>query len=374
MMFKKIICLGLGLLPMAIFAQYAFTIRGYGGSYKNGDSIFLSYKQGGKHFTDSTVVRNNGFRFAGKSSTISKGYLCRNDNPRTAMLLKDAFDIYIEKGNIVLKSTDTLNNSILSGTRLNNDQAQLVAALKPVTTEGRKIKDIEEFTPEELLDTALVRRTTERSAALYHEGIAVRLKFINMHLNSYVSLVNLASIARISAYLPDVEERFEKFSPALKSLPEGEDILRRINEGHKTFIGMKAKEFTQPDENGQQVSLSDYRGKYLLIDFWASWCSPCRAENPNLIDVYNKYRDKNFTILSISIDIQRDRQKWLNAIKADQLPWKQVSDLKDKNQAAALYGVTTIPANVLLDPEGKIIAKDVKGKELQEALSRLFQD
>ncbi|WP_255155887.1 TlpA disulfide reductase family protein [Ferruginibacter sp. HRS2-29] len=372
-MLKKIICFGLGLLPMAIFAQHSFTIRGYGGSYKNGDSIFLSFKQGGKHITDSTVVKNNIFRFTGKFNTISKGYVCRNDNPRTAMLLKDAFDIYIEKGNIILQSADTLNNSVVSGTPLNNDQAKLIAALKPVMTESRNIKDIEEFTPEELKDTALVRQTTERSAALYREGILVRLKFINRHLNSYVSLANLAPIAKTSAFLPQVEEVFFRLPSRLRSLPEGNDILRRINEGHKTFIGMKARDFTQPDVNGRPVNLADFRGKYLLVDFWASWCSPCRAENPNLIDAYNKYRDKNFTILSISIDSRKDRQKWINAINTDKLPWAQVSDLQEKNQAAALYGITTIPANILLDPDGKIIAKDVKGKELQDTLARLFQ-
>jgi len=135
---------------------------------------------------------------------------------------------------------------------------------------------------------------------------------------------------------------------------------------------MTAKDFKQPNVNGKEISLSDYKGKYVLIDFWASWCLPCREENKNVKWVYEQYRSKGFTVLGISIDILADKQKWLNAIKEDQLTWPQVSDLKKENEAAKLYGITTIPSNVLIDTNGKIIGKDLKGKDLKDALVALF--
>lgn len=371
---KISVALFLGFISFTTYAQPVFTITGYGELFKEGDSIFLSYRQGDEYILDSTVVQNKAFRFKRTFQTISRGYVCRNDNPRTAAILRDAFDVYIEPGNMKLVSADTLQNSLVSGTPLNNDQAALFAALKPIRDQSRGLKDLEDFTPEELSDTALVRFTKEKWLSLHEERILAELHFINRHLNSYVSLVNLTRIARASKFLPVVEKSFQGMSPRLKALPEGKDIARRIAEGKKIAVGMMAKDFIQPDTNGNLIQLSDLRGKYVLVDFWASWCLPCRAENPNLIATYEKYRAKNFTILSISIDVQKDRDKWLTAIKTDKLPWTQASDLKKENEAAKLYGITTIPANVLIDPDGKVIAKDLKGKDLGNKLAALFGD
>jgi peroxiredoxin len=126
-------------------------------------------------------------------------------------------------------------------------------------------------------------------------------------------------------------------------------------------------EFKQNDVNGKLVSLSSFRGKYLLVDFWASWCGPCRAENPNVVKAYNQYKDKNFTILSVSLD--QDKSKWLEAIKKDGLTWTHVSDLKYWNNAVAVqFGIQSIPASFILDPNGKIIAKDLRGDALDSFL------
>lgn len=373
-MLRKTFAIIFLLLPLATFAQSLFTIKGYGAGYKDGDSLFLSYKEGSKLFLDSTVVQNHTFSFHGNIKITSRGYICRNDNPARAALLKDAIDIYLQPGNISLKSNDTLSNSLLSGTPLNNDQAQLYAALKPIRDENKAIKDIDNFTSEELKDTILVKQTKENAQASYYKRIQIELQFANSHLNSYVSLVNLARIAKTTKFLPDVERIFTILSPTLKMLPEGKDISRRLSEGSKIYAGMIAKDFVQPDANGRLTRLSDFKGKYVLVDFWASWCTPCREENPNLIYAYQKYQNKNFSILSISIDRLKDKKKWIQAVKEDKLPWKQVSDLKTENTAAKLYGITSIPANVLIDPNGKILAKDLKGKELLDKLASLFQN
>jgi peroxiredoxin len=139
----------------------------------------------------------------------------------------------------------------------------------------------------------------------------------------------------------------------------------------KIAVGNMAPDFTLPDTEGKPISLSSFKGKYVLVDFWASWCGPCRGENPNVVANYNKYKTKNFTVLGVSLD--EDKTKWLTAIKTDNLAWKHVSDLKFWNNAAAqLYGVQSIPFNVLLDQSGKIIATDLRdedlGKKLEEVL------
>ncbi len=140
-----------------------------------------------------------------------------------------------------------------------------------------------------------------------------------------------------------------------------------------TIIGATPPDFTQNDPDGKPISLSNFRGKYLLIDFWASWCAPCRAENPNVVKAYAKYHEKGFEILGVSLDNERGRENWLNAIKKDGLAWTQVSDLKYwNNEVARKYGISSIPQNFLLDPTGKIVGKNLRGETLSKKLEEIF--
>ena len=140
---------------------------------------------------------------------------------------------------------------------------------------------------------------------------------------------------------------------------------------NKPTIGNLAPDFTMNDTDGKPFSLSQLKGKYVLVDFWASWCGPCRGENPNVVIAYNKFKNKNFTVLGVSLD--ENKAAWLKAIKDDKLEWKQVSDLKQWNSAAVgLYGFDGIPYNVLIDPQGKIIGTELRGEDLEKKLGELL--
>lgn len=202
---------------------------------------------------------------------------------------------------------------------------------------------------------------------------AERLKgFIKANPASF-SAVYLLSNAAPGLELSEAEGLFASLSPTYKETKSGESIAKGIEARKITAIGKIAPDFTQPDTLGLPVSLSSLRGQYVLIDFWASWCGPCRAENPNLVKTFHRFKDKGFTVLGVSLDQPGKREAWMGAIHKDNLAWTQVSDLKFwENEAAQLYGVRGIPASVLLDKEGKIIAKDLRGTELDKKLEEVL--
>jgi peroxiredoxin len=170
----------------------------------------------------------------------------------------------------------------------------------------------------------------------------------------------------------DVEKVYGLLDENVKKTYYGKKLAELSTQMKSTVVGAMAPDFSLSDVNGKMVTLSSFKGKYTLVDFWASWCGPCRAENPNVVAAYNKFHNKGFEILAVSLDEQKD--KWMQAIEKDNLTWTQVSDLKGwQSDVAAKYGVQSIPSNFILDKEGKIIAKNLRGEELENMLNQIIK-
>lgn len=196
-------------------------------------------------------------------------------------------------------------------------------------------------------------------------------KFVAAKRSSYVSPFLLWVTAPVSDNPVLMEKRFNMLDENIRNSQIGKSLAQNIAYSKVGAVGTDAIDFTQNDVSGKPVKLSSFKGKYVLVDFWASWCKPCRAENPNVVKVYNKFKNKNFTILSVSLDQQK--AAWVKAIQADHLTWNHVSDLQQWNNAVAqLYHIQSIPGNFLVDPNGKIIAKDLRGEDLEKKLCEVF--
>lgn len=197
--------------------------------------------------------------------------------------------------------------------------------------------------------------------------------YISRHTSSFVSPFVLFVTTQFYEDPMLLEQRFNRLDAAVRATPTSVSLKNYIDYNKVGAVGTPAVDFTQPDTTGVPVSLSSFKGKYVLVDFWASWCGPCRMENPNVVASFNKFKEKNFTVLGVSLDRPGQKDNWLAAIHKDNLTWTHVSDLQFWNNAAAkLYRVQGIPFNILIDPQGKIIGKNLRGSDLDHKLCEVL--
>lgn len=278
---------------------------------------------------------------------------------------------FVEKGNIEVKGhANALGDIQINGGKIQQEWNILEKDRKVLRAEIRDLS--RKFT---LANNALdlpARSIVENQMDQVNAKInAIGKAFIVNNPKSYVSLSEIRNLQYSNPEYQDYATLYDKLDPSLKKTKIALEIENTLELLKRSAIGQKMKDFTQNDPSGKPINLSSFRGKYVLVDFWAAWCGPCREENPNVLKVYQQFSDKAFAILGVSLD--SSEEKWKKAIEADKLPWTQVSDLKGwRNEVSVYFGIRAIPANFLIDPNGTIIAKNLMGEDLDNKIKELL--
>ncbi|PTT00069.1 alkyl hydroperoxide reductase [Pedobacter sp. HMWF019] len=370
---KKTIIFLLAALPFGVLAQEQnFTIQG---SVKDINvpvaKAYVLYKfEGyGDYHRDSAMVVKGKFTIKGKIPYAMKGtvFISPSNRVQEFPYRLDQKDIYLENG-IIKISADSLKTATVTSTKLNADFHKLTQLLAPFLKEE---EDLHVAERNAWGKDAKLAEIKEMRADMTNRKLAMEEAFVKSHLNSLVALDILPEAIDPAYNLAKAKTVFQKFSPGLRASVGG----KRYEKSFAIAIGVQAPDFSSKTVEGEEISLSSYRGKYVLIDFWASWCMPCRAQNPGLVKTYNKYKDQNFKVLGVSLDAgKKGKEMWLKAIAMDHLPWDQVSDLTGgfNSSYSQLYQITAVPTNFLIDPSGKIIGKNLHGEELEAKLAEIY--
>jgi len=371
---KKLLVFVFACLPVILLAQTGrYTVEGSVGSYNAPAKVYLQYRVKGKTNTDSLTLKSGKFQFSGEVGTLPVvAYLMVNPKG-SGPNYHDYKQIYLEPGIIKVNTSDLFANATVEGPKTNTDNQRFQLAYKPINDAQKVIDDKEKAaTPEERNSAEFMKADKAAQKELDARELAMNKKFIRENPDSYISLNALETITYSSDY-SDIAPLFNGLSATIKESEPGKKFAERLPALKAVALGAVAPEFAEADTSGKMVNLSSFRGKYVLIDFWASWCGPCRHENPNVVKAFNRFKNQKFTIVGVSLDRPGAKDKWLAAIHKDGLAWTQVSDLKFWNsRVAGMYAVRGIPQNFLLDPDGKIIAKNLRGDDLEAKLEELF--
>jgi len=323
--------------------------------------IYLIHRESGN--ADSVRLDHGYFKFNGKADTVE---LCR------ISLDEHSKSFFLENGKIsMLIKKDSVKDALISGTKTQDEynyyQNQYSNSL------NNKMSSLEKLYVEasNKKDKKAMDSLDKEYDKLDQQQKELVADYAKTHPASVVSAFEIFSTFSYNGRAGELDSLYNLLDTALQKTYFGGMIRSTVGKLKQTAVGNQALAFTCNDENGKPVELSSFKGKYVLIDFWASWCGPCRRENPNVVKAYHQYHDKGFDILGVSLD--DTRADWLLAIKKDGLNWTQVSDLKGwKADVAALYGVKAIPMNYLIDKNGIIVAKGLSGEELAGKLGEIL--
>jgi thiol-disulfide isomerase/thioredoxin len=347
------------ILPFLLFfsftqlqAQQPFQVNVQLKGAKDGTKYFLKYEGANGEVKDSTLVKNNQIQFNGKlEADAIQAWIMGNYEGKLQYR-----SFWLSPGTTTItQTTGILRESEATGSPINEHAAELQKLKAPFEKEMEKLEAKAEKLSKKSGNDAAVLSLQQAYESLEKKEEQAERNYIRQYPDRLYSLVVLRTMAK--TYGADsTKALFELMPDESKQSKQGQDIQNYLTAYRKIEIGAPFAEVTQPDTSNQNISLSSKTGKWLLLEFWASWCGPCRQENPELVKVYENFHKKGFDIYAVSLDVKKDQ--WIAAVHKDKLPWMHVSDLKgDNNEAALTYSISGIPDNVLINPEGKIVAR-----------------
>jgi thiol-disulfide isomerase/thioredoxin len=323
--------------------------------------IYLIHRQTGK--TDSAYLDHGFFKFSGKADTAEFCRISLNDQMKS---------FFLENGKIsMLITKDAVKQAQITGTRLQEEFNYFQNQLgKPLTDKMAALESAYDSASKKKNQKAL-DSLDKAFEALDIEQKNLVIDYTKSHPASLLSAFEIYSNFLYNFRLGQLDSAYQQLDPVARASYFGRQIQKMIEKTKLTSVGSAAPEFSNKDANGKSISLSSFKGNYVLVDFWASWCGPCRRENPAVVKAYQRFHGKGFNIFGVSLD--DTKADWVAAIKKDGLSWTQVSELKGWDaDVVSLYGIKAIPMNFLLDKNGVIVARGLRGEELVLTLQKLL--